>query len=157
MHNKSKEQWNKEQSELYKDPRWQKKRLEIFQRDKFTCQFCQSKIKTLTVHHLEYHGNAKPWDYKDKELITVCEDCHIQETKYRKIYETTLIKILKKYKFSVDDIKRICQLFLSMQKNKRFDIELFKFISYNEEYRKTARRSAVHYIIRKKIKDLLEK
>jgi 5-methylcytosine-specific restriction endonuclease McrA len=36
------------------DPRWQRRRLEILQRDEFTCQKCLSKDKTLHVHHIDY-------------------------------------------------------------------------------------------------------
>lgn len=37
-----------------KDPRWQRKRLEILQRDNFTCQECYATDKELNVHHLIY-------------------------------------------------------------------------------------------------------
>lgn len=63
-------------AEKLKDPRWQKKRLKIMERDNFTCQFCQSETKTLNVHHLLYHPNADPWEYEDDELLTLCELCH---------------------------------------------------------------------------------
>lgn len=62
--------------EKLKDPRWQKKRLEIMERDKFTCQHCWSTEKTLNVHHKFYKKKAEPWDYEDWQLITLCEDCH---------------------------------------------------------------------------------
>ena len=64
----------KSYSEKLKDPRWQKKRLEIFQRDNFTCQKCGSTDNTLVVHHFEYSGN--PWEAENEKLITVCEICH---------------------------------------------------------------------------------
>lgn len=67
-------------SELLKDPRWQKKRLEIMQRDDFKCQHCFATDKSLQVHHLVYHKGAKPWEYKNEELITLCEHCHESET-----------------------------------------------------------------------------
>ena len=66
----------KNYSDKLKDPRWQKKRLEIMQRDKFVCQCCMSKDKPLTVHHLVYKKNTEPWDYDDYFLITLCESCH---------------------------------------------------------------------------------
>lgn len=65
--------------ELYKDPRWQKKRLEVMQRDEFMCKSCNDKDTTLNVHHsVPYRKGAKPWDYETDELITLCEDCHSQ-------------------------------------------------------------------------------
>lgn len=61
-------------SEKLRDPRWQRKRLEIFNRDNFTCLCCGAKDKTLNVHHKEYHGN--PWDAPSESLETLCEPCH---------------------------------------------------------------------------------
>ena len=66
----------KSYAELLKDPRWQKKRLEIMQRDKFTCQYCGATDKELQVHHLTYHEKVNPWEHRNDELVTLCKDCH---------------------------------------------------------------------------------
>lgn len=66
-------------NEQIKSPHWQKRRLQILQRDNFTCQICGSTEKTLHVHHLCYRKDAKIWDYPDNTLITLCEDCHSME------------------------------------------------------------------------------
>ena len=63
-------------AEKLKDPRWQKKRLEIFERDEWYCQSCCRDDQTLVVHHLVYRNGADPWDYEDHELLTLCADCH---------------------------------------------------------------------------------
>ncbi len=63
-------------SEKLKDPRWQKKRLEIFERDNWICQFCKSTEKSLCVHHKKYCPGKEPWEYDNEDLITCCEDCH---------------------------------------------------------------------------------
>ena len=63
-------------AELLRSPQWQKKRLEIMQRDSFTCQSCGSTQKTLTVHHKYYTNGCAPWDYPDECYVTLCEDCH---------------------------------------------------------------------------------
>jgi hypothetical protein len=63
-------------SELLKDPRWQKKRLEILNRDNFQCRNCHSKIKTLHVHHQYYIKGNDPWEYDDNALISLCDQCH---------------------------------------------------------------------------------
>lgn len=63
-------------SELLKDPRWQRKRLEIFQLDAFQCRDCNSKEKMLNVHHLYYLKDALPWEYPNSALVTLCSDCH---------------------------------------------------------------------------------
>lgn len=59
-----------------KDPRWQKKRLEVFNAHDFTCQMCGAKDETLHVHHVNYHKGAKPWEYELHELRCFCERCH---------------------------------------------------------------------------------
>lgn len=66
--------------EKLKDPRWQKCRLEVFERDDWMCQFCCSITKTLEVHHKEYLSGLDPWDYPLSNFITLCEDCHKKVT-----------------------------------------------------------------------------
>ena len=60
--------------EQIKSPKWQRRRLEILNRDNFTCQICGCQEKTLNVHHLMYDKNKEIWDYDDWQLITLCED-----------------------------------------------------------------------------------
>lgn len=66
---------SKSYTEKLKDPRWQKKRLRILERDNFTCRFCGDNENTLHVHHIKYFKN--PWDSYEEDLITLCEICHI--------------------------------------------------------------------------------
>lgn len=70
-------------ADLLKDPRWQKKRLEIMERDEWTCQSCGDTEATLTVHHKSYRMTdgvfADIWDYGDNDLVTLCEKCHSEE------------------------------------------------------------------------------
>lgn len=42
----------KSYAEKLRDPRWQKKRLKIFERDGWACQDCRSTTNTLNLHHL---------------------------------------------------------------------------------------------------------
>lgn len=62
--------------EAYKDPRWQRKRLEIMNRAGFECERCGESQKTLNVHHGCYFKDRKPWDYPDALLHCWCEVCH---------------------------------------------------------------------------------
>lgn len=64
-------------AEKLKDPRWQKLRLFIMNRDNFSCQHCFDTDSTLHVHHSMYHG--EPWDAPPETLITLCENCHREE------------------------------------------------------------------------------
>lgn len=63
-------------SEKLKHPRWQKKRLEIFQRDNWRCRQCGDSETELSVHHTAYRKGSAPWDYDGNELITLCVNCH---------------------------------------------------------------------------------
>ena len=67
--------------EQIKDPRWQRRRLEILSRDNFACQICGDTDNTLHVHHLAYEQNKKIWEYDDWQLILLCEKCHEDEHK----------------------------------------------------------------------------
>lgn len=78
-------------SEKLRDPRWQKKRLQIMNRDKFACKLCGDCETTLNVHHIEYY-NGNPWEIDNSKLITLCEHCH---------YE---IESLKKNNYTIDSI-----------------------------------------------------
>lgn len=62
-------------AEKLKNPKWQRKRLEILSRDNFSCQICGDKEATLHVHHIEYIGK-NPWDTPDYLLETLCDECH---------------------------------------------------------------------------------
>lgn len=63
-------------AEKLKDPRWQRKRLEILNRDDFTCRCCGDNENTLHVHHIVYPKNKFPWEIDNHHLITLCEYCH---------------------------------------------------------------------------------
>lgn len=69
--------------EKLKLPAWQKKRLEILQRDNWECKLCGEKNKNLHVHHINYIYQANPEDHPNHWLITICEDCHIIEERFK--------------------------------------------------------------------------
>lgn len=58
----------------YDDPRWQKMRLEIMQRDSFRCRDCGNSHNKLNVHHCRYVRN--PWEVEPIFLLTLCESSH---------------------------------------------------------------------------------
>lgn len=90
-------------AEKLKDPRWQKKRLEIFQRDNFTCQECKSNENMLVVHHKIYEGKD-PWDTCNEGLVTLCNDCHQTEHKYKEENEKAFLNSFYKAGFMPDDL-----------------------------------------------------
>jgi hypothetical protein len=63
-----------EYSDKLKSPKWQKKRLQILERDNWQCQYCKDTETQLQVHHLKY--TKEPWDANKEDLITTCSDCH---------------------------------------------------------------------------------
>lgn len=74
-------------SSMYRDSRWQQKRLEIMERDNWTCRSCGASGDGtfLNVHHAYYEAGCKPWEYDNDLLITWCEDCH--EKHHRRLKE----------------------------------------------------------------------
>jgi hypothetical protein len=65
-------------SSAFRDSRWQKKRLEVMERDKWACRSCGAGGEgvTLNVHHAYYEAGKAPWEYDDDTLVTFCEKCH---------------------------------------------------------------------------------
>ena len=65
----------------YRSKRWAVLRWRVLVRDHFTCQWqgcgkLEGNTKLLVAHHRQtHHGNATLfWD--DRNLMTVCKDCH---------------------------------------------------------------------------------
>ena len=61
-------------SEKLRDPRWQKMRLMVFERDGWKCRDCRADDQTLHVHHCVYKGD--PWEANPDQLLTLCDRCH---------------------------------------------------------------------------------
>ncbi len=78
--------WNKED---LKNPKWQRTRLEIMQRDNWACTKCGAKDKTLNVHHVRYIEGRKPWEYCSSDLETICEICHSKLHKVKNLYHAS--------------------------------------------------------------------
>lgn len=66
----------KSYSDKLKDPRWQKTRLKIMERDGWKCVVCGNHEDTFHVHHTRYERGKDPWDYSPELLITLCASCH---------------------------------------------------------------------------------
>ena len=96
-------------NEKLKDPRWQRKRLEILQRDNWACTQCGVEDRTLHVHHLRYIRGREPWDYAPEFLVTLCADCHQVEYEFRKQAETALLDILRERRFFCGDVTQLAE------------------------------------------------
>jgi hypothetical protein len=62
--------------ERLRDPRWQKVRLRIFERDGFACRRCGRGDEELHAHHIVYRHGFEPWEYEHEEILTLCNSCH---------------------------------------------------------------------------------
>lgn len=59
-----------------KDPRWQKVRLLVLERDNWCCTVCGDSESTLFVHHGYYVAGKEPWEYPLECFHACCEPCH---------------------------------------------------------------------------------
>ena len=92
-------------SEKLKDPRWQKLRLHIFERDEWKCRECGDEKSTLCIHHRLYRDGCEPWEYEDKDLVTLCENCHEVERDAHPEIEQFIITFL--HPLLVRDLSRV--------------------------------------------------
>ena len=104
----------KSYSDKLRDPRWQKKRLEILNRDNWECKSCFDNVSTLHIHHQYYLPKTEPWDHPDTCLITLCEDCHKQETIDKGIAVSMLIRAMGDKRFLSMDIERLANVVNTM-------------------------------------------
>lgn len=91
-------------SEKLKDPRWQKVRLQVFERDEWCCQRCFDSEATLNVHHCRYEKGKDPWEYPLNNFVTLCENCHNLEYETRGYNEKLLLTAIREKGFFSDDI-----------------------------------------------------
>lgn len=99
-------------TEKLRHPKWQKKRLEVLQRDEFTCRMCGSEEKTLHVHHISYNGN--PWETPIENLITLCEGCHEIEEENLSCLKNDMVRVLQDAGFMSNGLREIVNLFRSV-------------------------------------------
>ncbi len=75
---------SKSYADKLRDPRWQRMRLEIMQRDGFKCLECGDTGETLNVDHGFYEYGRAPWEYPEWSLRTLCQTHHEHIGKLRK-------------------------------------------------------------------------
>lgn len=76
-------------------PGWQKKRLEILNRDEFKCMFCGDDKTELQIHHAFYFDKENPEDYSNEMLFTLCKNCHQDEEKLKEDDKMIYAQFLK--------------------------------------------------------------
>jgi len=89
------------------DPRWQKVRLEVFDRDDWRCRCCGNGESELHAHHSFYRQGYAPWDYPVDSIITYCHGCHEAEHGRSFAGDAGVLQLLRKAGFArVED--RVC-------------------------------------------------
>lgn len=68
-------------AEDLKHPKWQERRLRVFQRAGFLCERCANDQLQLHAHHKVYIRGQRLWDYPDDLLECLCEACHARAHK----------------------------------------------------------------------------
>jgi len=122
-------------SKKLQNPNWQRKRLEILNRDNFQCIACGSKDKELHVHHRWYIFGNDIWDYPDTCFETLCHECH------------TYIEL--HIKEATHDINLELRRSILDQSDYSCILNLLNSISYNSDYSKYSPiqiADAIHYI-----------
>lgn len=86
-------------AEKLKDPRWQKKRLYILERDGWACQTCGETRRNLQVHHL-FYARRDPWDYPDEAYQTLCDQCH-------EFRQTVVDSYIERFRVSLRQVENV--------------------------------------------------
>jgi hypothetical protein len=116
-----------------KDPRWQRCRLEILQRDDFTCQKCQDTTTTLHVHHRRYLTGHQPWEYEEHDLVTLCELCHSDEQQLWPDEISNLGNVLSMRGYFASDVNELLIALYEAPGNSQYFLGLISFLSRNKD------------------------
>ena len=119
-------------SELLKDPRWQKRRLEILNANNFTCECCGDKETTLHIHHITYHG--LPWEASDDMMQCVCADCHYILEDIKKISKF----IFYEYGYKIyDQGKKLYMIAIVLEESVKSPLAIFFNFKDGKIYKKS--------------------
>lgn len=81
----------------FDDPVYKKWRIDVYKRDKFTCQMpgCKHK-KNLNAHHIQKWASASMLRYDVDNGITLCRGCHGRVTGHEQHYQRLFQDIVRK-------------------------------------------------------------
>ncbi len=91
---------------LLQDPRWQRKRLEVLNLDRWACSGCFKTNINLQVHHGYYEADMAPWEYPVDALFTLCDVCHERAEKAKKEVVKSAGRIHPRYHWQVIELLR---------------------------------------------------
>ena len=81
-----------------RNPKWQRKRLQIFSLAGFRCEDCGREDMELHVHHCDYVPNVEPWQYDRELLMCLCYACHEKRQKIENSIRVDVGKIARMMK-----------------------------------------------------------
>lgn len=117
-----------EYSELLRHPFWQKKRLLILARDKFTCLQCFDTLSNLQIHHDYYEPNTMPWDYPDECFETLCGLCHTKAGFYHWMKRTGFALLIR-LGLTLEDAREVCEMICRRVKENLYRDDVLLYIS----------------------------
>jgi hypothetical protein len=82
--------------EQLRDPRWQRRRLEIFQDANFKCEDCANGHEELNVHHSAYLKDIPAWDHPKELLHCLCRSCHKERQSVEDSLKIEMMKRLRR-------------------------------------------------------------
>lgn len=77
-------------AEQLRHPFWQRKRLQVLERDGWSCTTCGARETTLHVHHKRYIKGRQVWEYELDDLVSFCENCHASDHSARELLDEML-------------------------------------------------------------------
>lgn len=82
---------------LLRDPRWQKRRLEVLNAANWKCEDagCQRNDSLLEVHHCYYIWGRDPWDYPRDCFIALCGGCHEKRQAIERTIKVSVLQCLR--------------------------------------------------------------
>lgn len=110
-----------------KDPRWQKKRLEVLAESGWQCSSCGDQESTLHVHHLVYVKGREPWEYENYELVVLCESCHQRTHQIDAELKTAIELVWGDANFGESSIMRIIGYIEAVKHHGPFDLRVLSY------------------------------
>lgn len=112
---------NTNYSDKLKNPKWQRKRLEILNLRGFKCELCSCETKELHVHHRFYLKGREVWEYDNDVFKVLCCDCHEKEhakkTKQVEVIPEKYKNLLKILEPNIDEnLEHLCSVLCDFRK-----------------------------------------
>ena len=87
------------------DPRWQRKRLEVFNAAGWRCQECGADDQTRAAHHIFYPSCLEgPWDVPSEILLCLCEFHHRERQAVEQVMFVEIAKHMAR--MNIHDLRR---------------------------------------------------